>query len=76
MSKLVPVNEGGYRIGEGHPRAKLSDEQIDQIRELHEDDSKSYGYISMRFNVSKVFVQMVCTYRRRAQTPDRFKRVE
>ena len=73
--KLVAVNEQGCRIGEGHPKAKLSDATIDLIRELHEDKGKSYGYIAMKLNISKVFVQMICTYRRRAQTPDRWVRV-
>lgn len=74
--KLVAVNEQGCRIGENHPRAKLSDATIDLIRELHEDKDKSYGYIAMKLNVSKSFVQMICTYRRRAQTPDRWVMVE
>lgn len=74
--KLIPVNENGRRIGEGHYRAKLSDEIVDRIRELHEDQGKSYGWIALKLKVSKVYVQMICTYRRRAQTPERFKRVE
>lgn len=80
--KLVAVNEQGCRIGESHPRARLSDATIDLIRELHEDKGKSYGYIAMKLSstmnmkISKVFVQMICTYRRRAQIPDRWVRVE
>lgn len=74
--KLVAVNESGCRIGEDHPKATLSDATIDLIRELHEDQGKSYGYIAMKFKISKVYVQMICTYRRRAQTPDRWVRVE
>ncbi len=74
--KLIPVNERGFRIGEGHPKVTLSDEVIDRIRELHEDEGKSYGYIALRLNISKVYVQMICTYRRRAQTPERWVRVE
>ena len=74
--KLVAVNENGRRIGEGHYKAKLSDELVDRIRELHEDEGKSYGYIAMKLCVSRSTVSMICQYQRRAQTPERFKRVE
>jgi hypothetical protein len=34
----VVVNERGRRIGESHPRARLTDHEIDLIRELAEDE--------------------------------------
>lgn len=32
----VLVNEKGRRVGETHPRARLTDHEVDLIRELHE----------------------------------------
>ena len=31
----VAVNEKGYRVGEAHHAAKLSDEDVELIRQLH-----------------------------------------
>jgi hypothetical protein len=73
---IVAVNEFGYRIGSSHHNCTVSDEVIDKIRDLHEDESMSYGKIAKLLNLSKNFVAKVCRYERRAQTPDRWKRVK
>lgn len=73
MKKVVAVNERGMRIGESHQNAKLSDRDVDHIRELHEDHGFSYGYILDWWEISKSAISFICRYERRAQTPDRFK---
>lgn len=43
----VFVNEAGRRVGESHPRAKLTDHEVDLIRQLAEgigDVPPSYGW--------------------------------
>lgn len=75
MRRVIAVNEAGRRIGFSHHNAKLPDEIIDQIRDLHEDALIGYQRISMIFNVSKSFVQKVCNYERRAQIPKKWKTV-
>lgn len=35
--KIVAVNERGLRIGEDHPKASLTDHEVDLIRELGEE---------------------------------------
>ena len=72
---IVAVNELGYRIGSSHHNCKISDEVIDKIRDLHEEEEKSYRQIAKLLGLSKDFVAKVCRYERRAQTPDRWKRV-
>ena len=42
------VNERGRRIGESHPRARLTDREIDLIRELCEE-GLSYRQIAKTF---------------------------
>ncbi len=42
------VNEHGRRIGKSHSRARLTDREIDLIRELHEK-GLSYGQIAEKF---------------------------
>ena len=69
VRRLVAVNELGLRIGEDHPAAKLTDREVDLIRELHEEHGAPYGLLMDWFPVSKSTIAMVCRYERRAQTP-------
>lgn len=71
--RIVAVNEYGKRIGEGHQNAVLTDEQIDRIRDLHEDYSLTYKQLANMFSVSVSMIAGVCQYRRRAQTPFGYK---
>lgn len=73
--RVVAVNERGARIGEYHTNAKLTDREVDLIRELHEDAGYSYGLIQDWFPVSKSAIAFICRYERRAQTPDRWKTI-
>lgn len=66
MVVVVAYNERGRRMGQTHHRAKLSDAQVDQIRELHEDRHWSYSRIAALICISKSAVAMICQYRRRA----------
>lgn len=65
---LVAYNETGRRIGQTHHRAKLSDAQVDEARELHEEQHWSYSRIAVLLKISKSAVAMICQYRRRADT--------
>lgn len=71
--KLVLVNEAGRRIGQDHHRAKLTDDDINQIFALREL-GLSYSKIAGKFDdieggISKATVRDVLTGRRRAQIP-------
>jgi hypothetical protein len=72
---LVAVNEFGRRIGETHHNAIISDAVVDQIRERHEDHRRGYMEISQEFDIALTTVRKICTYERRAQTPQRFKTI-
>lgn len=69
MKKVVAVNENGARIGEDHPRAKLTDEQVDRIRDLREDYEMTYDQLAAMYSVPKTTIASICQYARRAQTP-------
>lgn len=75
--RIVAVNAAGYRIGEDHHRAKLTDADIDLILYLR-DEGLSYADIAAKFDdgvtVSKSTVRDICVGRIRAQHPARFKR--
>ena len=51
MRKIVAVNEHGRRIGESHPRAKLTDHEVDLIRELAEQ-GLTHEQIARKFELS------------------------
>ena len=74
--KLVTTNDRGLLIGEGHHRAKLTDHEVDLIRELHEVHGVGYRVLARKFEVSRATIQSICNYRRRAQIAVGYKRVE
>jgi hypothetical protein len=74
--RMVAITDQGLRMGEDHPNAKLTNEQIDRIRDLHEDHDLNYRQLAEMFGVSKGMIAGVCQYRRRALTPFGWKKLE
>jgi hypothetical protein len=72
---LVAVNERGLRIGEGHPQCKLTDIQVDTIRELHNTGSIGYTILGRIFGVSRTCIKKIVVCEKRWQTPAKFKKV-
>lgn len=73
--EVIAVNEQGYRIGMSHHNARISDETVDQIRDLHEEENIGYRRLAQMFGLTRSVIQKICTYERRAQTPDRWKTI-
>lgn len=67
------VNEQGLPIGEAHHNAKLSDAQVEIIRDLYEEGFVSYRSLALTFGVSREAIADICKYRRRACTPVAYK---
>lgn len=65
----VAINDKGRRIGQGHPRAKLTDHEVDLIRELI-DGGMSLRQIAAKFEVSKSQVHRIGVCEHRAQSPE------
>jgi len=51
--------------GQLHPKAKLSDHEVELIRKLREDDHWTYGQLARKFEVSKNCIVRICRYRSR-----------
>lgn len=66
---LRAINERGHLIGETHPRAKLTDRQVDELRDMYEEESWSISHLAQWFGLSVSTVHSIVTYRTRAQTP-------
>lgn len=75
-TKMIAINEQGKRIGQGHQFAKLTDEQVDRIRDLHEEHNLSYSQLAAMYQVGKSVIAGICQYRRRAQTPFGWKKLK
>lgn len=74
MQKLVALNDSGRRIGQEHPRAKLLDEEVEQVLALLEG-GLSYSEVARKMDVSKSCIAHIATGRRRGQTVVRVVRV-
>lgn len=71
--KLVGVNEHGRRVGESHPKARLTDHEVALIFALHED-GQTVTELARRFECRKSTICDILKGRRRAQHAVRFKR--
>lgn len=66
MQKRVTLNELGRRVGESHPRAKMTDAEVDLVHSLH-DDGLSLQVIAEKFDVSKGCIWKIVHGHRRGQ---------
>ena len=71
---LIGVNERGYRVGQYHHRAKLSDLQVDCVRELYETGCIGCRSIARALGVSRILIRRIVHFEMRYQTPSRFVR--
>lgn len=71
--RLVAVDEQGRRIGEDHPAARLTDDEVDLMRQLREEHGWGWRRLAQKFEVSTQTVRRICRYQRRASITLRFK---
>jgi DNA invertase Pin-like site-specific DNA recombinase len=63
------VNEKGIPLGEAHPTAKLTDREVEEIRDLAEHGIATYARLAEVYGVSKHTIGRICRFERRACTP-------
>ncbi|API59625.1 hypothetical protein BSL82_10100 [Tardibacter chloracetimidivorans] len=73
-TRLIGVSEHGIPVGEEHPRAKLTDDAVEQIRQLCEQGTPQRAVARM-FGISKGAVSDIVSFRRRAAYPVGWRRV-
>lgn len=74
MAKLIGVNDKGLRVGEDHQRAKLTDQDVERMRQLHEVDGIGYRRLCKMFEVSHTAVRRICNYEMRNQAAVKFRK--
>jgi len=75
VARLVALNENHRRIGQDHPKAKLTDHDVELIRQLR-DQGFMYWQIAAKFEISKTSVAKICTFERRACIATHWKRIK
>ena len=73
---LVAYNESGRRIGETHHNSRISDAQVEEIRDRREYDGWNDLQIANFYGMSVNTVKKICNYQRRGQRAERWKRVQ
>jgi hypothetical protein len=74
VEKIIGVNERGYRIGEEHPKATLTDAEVELLRKLNEA-GLCYRELAEKFETNKGTVAKICRYERRCQYAVKFKKL-
>jgi len=77
MTKRITygIDEKGNVLGEAHHRAKLTDADVNLIRDIYEEGLESLAALAHVFGVSKSTIQDIVTFRRRAATPVEYRTV-
>lgn len=70
------VTERGKRLGEAHQNAKLSDADVERIRDEYEEGMISYASLAKKYGVHKATIADICTYRKRSTTPAAYRTVK
>lgn len=73
-NRFVAVNDRGLRIGEDHPRAVLTDHDVELMLELR-GEGFSLAWLAEKFEVSKSCAAKVCSGRTRARVVVGHRRV-
>jgi hypothetical protein len=73
MSRLVQLNDRGLRICESHPRAILSDHEVDLLLELRQE-GLTYRRLASVMEISIKQAWRICVGHQRGQVPTKFKR--
>ena len=61
-------NHCGLRSGDSHPKAKLTNQEVDRLRDMY-DEGWSYNQLSVVFEISKSGVAKIVKCVRRAVVP-------
>ncbi len=74
MQKTIAVNEAGFRVGEDHQNAKLTNAEVELMRQLN-GEGLDYATLAEKFEISKEAVGRICRFERRTAYAARVKTV-
>lgn len=73
---FYPIGDRGTPLGEHHHRAKLSDADVELIRDIYDEGMVSYSTLAEVFGVNKWTIRDIVTFRRRATSPTDYRTVD
>lgn len=76
LIRYIGTNDRGLRVGQFHHKAKLTDAEVDQVRDLHEFAGWGYLKIARTYGVSKSNVAQICRYEKRTEMVTSWKPVK
>jgi hypothetical protein len=62
---MTKRNHTGHRCGASHPKAKLTDDQVTSMRDLHKSAGYGYGTLARVYKCGVSTARDICTYRTR-----------
>lgn len=71
--KTVALTESGNRCGDTHPRCTISDNDVDDMRMLHEETGIGYRRLAKLYGQPEPTVRDIVYYHRRVATPMRYQ---
>ena len=72
-NRMVALNDRGRRVGETHPRAELSDHDVELVFELRAQGF-SLGWLAVKFEISKSQVGRILRGEQRHQAVLKWRR--
>lgn len=72
-TSYIPTNAKGYRLGEMHQNADLTDREVELVRQLREQGMK-IRELAEKFEISEGYVKKLTSYRARNQTAVAYRR--
>jgi hypothetical protein len=68
----VALSATGKRVGESHPKATLTDHEVDLLLELR-DEGFSLSWLAEKFEIAKTTAHSIVTGRTRATQPATYR---
>ena len=62
---ITDCENGPRNRGQLHPKAILTDHEVELLRRLREEEGGTYNHLAKQFEISKNYVVCLCTYRTR-----------
>lgn len=75
MKAFLGTDDEGNLVGESHPRARLTDDEVKLIRDLYDEGLVGYRTLARTFGVSRNTIKCIVKFRRRNATATNFKPV-
>ena len=70
---VLDLNDLKRRIGESHHRAKLTNAEVEVIRQLHAEKAMGYRKLAQKFDVASCTVRNIIKLRTRVQMPTEWR---